>query len=279
MERAHYSIDNSPITVDMKGTPELKRGNNEVLSNATTDITHGLPWYPQGYHAYDFLSAQEFGTLRSGLNESIAAIVNDLGISSAGFDLEQYHKVVTTTEDHHRVAARTRDLFATDFNFSVEELVPRFEKLVGFGLTDVNPDNGQKMHIIVRINRPGSNDFNPPHKDMYGPWDRERKMLRFVNLWIPVAGVGPKSTLPVVPGSHLLPENKILRTFEGAVVEGNKYRVNAIVEWDGSSALVRPEVKYGQVLMFSAHLVHGLAKNEQEDTTRVALEFRLFRKD
>jgi hypothetical protein len=58
-------------------------------------------------------------------------------------------------------------LFAADFNFPVEELIPRFEKIIGVGLTDVNPLTGKVMHIIVRINRPKSNDFNPSHKDIY----------------------------------------------------------------------------------------------------------------
>jgi hypothetical protein len=30
--------------------------------------------------------------------------------------------------------------------------------------------------------------------------------------------------------------------------------------------------------MFSSHMIHGLAINEEEDVTRVALEFRLFKK-
>ncbi|MBS1943524.1 MAG: phytanoyl-CoA dioxygenase family protein [Bacteroidetes bacterium] len=279
MQSARYQIDDHQIEVSLDGSPEFQTGAAEVLATEQSDITYGLPWYDKGYHAYNFLSPKEFINLRTGLTGSIAKIVVGSGISTDGFNLEDYHKVITSTEGHHRIAAKTRDLFAADFNFPVEELIPRFEALVGFGLTDFNPDSGQKMHIIVRINRPGSNDFNPPHKDMYGPWDREKRLLRFVNLWIPISGVTNRSSLPVAPGSHRLSEDKILRTFDGAVVEGNKYRVNAIAEWDGSNALIRPEVKYGQVLMFSSHLIHGLAKNEQVDTTRVALEFRLFRKD
>jgi ectoine hydroxylase-related dioxygenase (phytanoyl-CoA dioxygenase family) len=37
-------------------------------------------------------------------------------------------------------------------------------------------------------------------------------------------------------------------------------------------------IDYGEVLIFSSHLVHGLAINEESDTTRVALEFRLYKK-
>jgi ectoine hydroxylase-related dioxygenase (phytanoyl-CoA dioxygenase family) len=51
-----------------------------------------------------------------------------------------------------------------------------------------------------------------------------------------------------------------------------------IKSWNGDITLTRPEIKYGEVLFFTSHLVHGLAINEEEDSTRVALEFRLFKK-
>ena len=84
------------------------------------------------------------------------------------------------------------------------------------------------MHIIVRINRPKSSDFNPPHKDIYEEVDKNNYIPPFINLWIPVAGVTMKSSLPMVPGSHILNENEILRTFDGSVVDGNPYRVRMI---------------------------------------------------
>jgi ectoine hydroxylase-related dioxygenase (phytanoyl-CoA dioxygenase family) len=73
-------------------------------------------------------------------------------------------------------------------------------------------------------------------------------------------------------------ENLVQRTFEGGLIEGNKYRVRMIKSWNGDNTLVRSKVKYGQVLIFSSHLIHGLATNEEADKTRVALEFRLFKK-
>jgi ectoine hydroxylase-related dioxygenase (phytanoyl-CoA dioxygenase family) len=50
-----------------------------------------------------------------------------------------------------------------------------------------------------------------------------------------------------------------------------------IKEWGGSHALERADVKDGEVLFFSSHLIHGMAINSEEDLTRVALEFRLFK--
>ena len=78
----------------------------------------------------------------------------------------------------------------------------------------------------------------------------------------------------IVPGqSGIMPV--ILRRRAGSVVEGRAYRVNSILEWGGSVALTRVSPQPGQVLIFSAHLIHGLAVNAQPDTTRIALKFRL----
>jgi ectoine hydroxylase-related dioxygenase (phytanoyl-CoA dioxygenase family) len=48
--------------------------------------------------------------------------------------------------------------------------------------------------------------------------------------------------------------------------------------WDKKNELERSTVGYGQALIFSPHLIHGLALNLEENKTRVALEFRLFKK-
>ena len=53
-------------------------------------------------------------------------------------------------------------------------------------------------------------------------------------------------------------------------------RLYGDAEWNGRRDLHRAHVKYGQLLTFSCHLIHGVAINDQDDETRVALEFRLF---
>ena len=108
---------------------------------------------------------------------------------------------------------------------------------------------------------------------------RFKKIPKIINLWIPICGVTPLSSLPIVPKSHLLPENQVFRTLEGGVVGGKKYRVRMVKEWNGNNELTRPVVNYGGVLFFSSHLIHGLAINEEKDKTRVSLEFRLCKKD
>lgn len=253
-------------------------GKDEVLSQNDTDIVYNQSWYPQGYTEADFLTPEEYAGLKDGLEECVKRIIEkETTIDTNGFSLENYHHFVKTDEEHMKVVSRTRDLFSDDFNFPVLKLLPRLESILGFKLSDIDPKTKDKMHIIVRINRPGSNDFNPPHKDVYHGVDIDHYIPLFANFWIPVCGSTDKSNLPVVPKSHLLSESKVLRTIGGSEVQGNKYRVCVIKSWEGKNELIRSKVKYGQVLIFSAHLIHGLALNNEIDKTRVALEFRLFK--
>jgi ectoine hydroxylase-related dioxygenase (phytanoyl-CoA dioxygenase family) len=278
MSSAEFLIDGVKRQFSVEGSPDFRFGKDEVLSAAETDITHGQPWYDAGYAVRPFLDPAEFAELKLGIEASVRQIVQaELGVDVHDFTLERYHRYVRDDAAHFKVVSKTRDLFANDFSFHVMGLIPRLERLLGFGLTDIEPVSGERLHIIVRINRPGSNDFNPAHKDIYEGVDEDFRVLQFVNFWIPVAGVTPKSSLPLAAGSHKLSENDILRTFEGAVVAGNQYRVRMVRSWAGDNTLVRAPVAHGQVLMFSAHLIHGLAVNDEPDQTRVALEFRLFK--
>lgn len=274
----NYTINHKQHSVEAADGQNFRYGEDRILSNIFTDVTYHTKWYPNGHTSQRFLSSSEFLNLYLGIEDTIKKIAEEVvGKELEGFTLEQYHKFVTTNEEHFKVVSKTRDLFSDDFGFPIKDMIPKFESLLGFELTDRIPDTNEDEHIIVRINRPNSNDYNPPHKDMYEGYDNG-KNYNFLNFWVPIAGVTDKSSLPIAPKSHKISENKILRTIDGGKVGTNSYRVVLIKEWDGSSDLVRAEVDYGEVLMFSSHMIHGLAINEEEDVTRVALEFRLFKK-
>lgn len=278
MGKFSFVIDEKAYDVDIKDSPSFNFGKEEILSTPESDIAFNQSWYNQGFQTFKFLDDTEFGDLVNGLNSSIKKIIeSELGATVENFDLSKYHHVVKTDEDHFKVVSKTRDLFPDDFNFPILSILDKFEQFLGFKLVDINPKDGAKVHIIVRINRPFSTDFNPPHKDIYEAVDIGGYIPQFINLWIPICGVTEKSSLPLANSSHLLPESDIFRTFDGGVVEGKKYRVRVIKEWGGSNKLSRAKVDYGEVLFFTSHLVHGLAINEEPDTTRVALEFRLFK--
>jgi|TARA_B100001094_G_scaffold277445_1_gene286298 hypothetical protein len=273
-----YTINDNKHSVEATDGQEFKFGKDEILSNASTDITSVQNWYSEGHTSLPFLWNEQFEDLKKGITKTIKNIAEDIiGKPLDGFTLENYHKYVTSNEEHFKVVSKTRDLYSYSFGFPIKDMIPKFEALLGFKLTDRIPDTDIDEHIIVRINRPKSNDYNPPHKDMYEGYDNG-KNFQFLNFWVPIAGVTDKTSLPIAPKSHRIPENKILRTIDGGKVGSNSYRVVLIKEWDGSSDLVRAKVDYSQVLMFSSHMIHGLAINEEEDVTRVALEFRLFKK-
>ncbi|HEY0414377.1 MAG TPA: phytanoyl-CoA dioxygenase family protein [Allosphingosinicella sp.] len=269
-----YTIDGEKVSLDVSGSPEYVYGVHEFLSTADTDITFGSDWYSDGFKTMPFLTDEEFALVRNEISNVIEKFIASLGVDTTGFEIGKYHRFVTDDEMHLKVVGRTRDLFPEDFSLSMRDLVEKIEGLTGFKLTDIDPLSGERLHIIVRINRPRSTDYNPPHKDSYEDTSRH-----FLNVWVPICGVNERSSLPLAPGSHLLPEDKILRTLEGGVVAGKKYRVRSVAAWDGRSDLYRARVNEGELLIFSCHLIHGIAFNDQDDQTRVSLEFRLCRDD
>lgn len=299
-----YVIDGQDVTVSVAGSPGFQPGPAQILSGPGRDATFGQGWYDQGYASFAFADAPEFAQIRQGISAAIGRIVaQELGPELSpdlspetdqdaaegagyadqppppGFDLESYHHHVRRDADHARVVARTRDLFPADFGFPIQAIIPKLERFLGFGLSDIDPDSGERVHIIIRINRPGSQDYNPPHKDIYEGVDGPGYIPQFINFWIPICGLTPKTMLPLAPGSHLLPEDQIIRTVTGGVVAGKTYRVRMVQSWGGQTQMIRPAIGYGDALVFSSHLVHGLALNSETDLTRAALEFRLFRRD
>lgn len=269
-----YTINGKPFSIDVSGAPEYVYGDQVHLSTAETDLTYGAEWYHDGYKIMPFLSDDDFPALRAEIVRIIEEIVRSHGIDTTGFEIGKYHRFVTDDATHHAVVGQTRDLYPEDFSLSMRDLVNKIEGLSGFKLTDISPSTGERLRIIVRINRPNSTDYNPPHKDSY-----DDVAYNFLNVWVPICGVTQDSSLPIAPGSHLYSEDRILRSMEGGVVAGKKYRVCNIASWDGRTDLYRTDVKVGELLMFSCHLIHGAAYNDQDDQTRVALEFRLFAKN
>jgi hypothetical protein len=280
MNSFSFEIDNETFVLSGDNSPSFKYGEDKVLSNSITDISYGQPWYNRGYQAIPFMNVSDFSNLKQGLTDCIKYLVErEIETRIDNFDLSKYHEWIKTDQQHYNIVGKTRDLFPSDFNFPIENLIAKFGDALGFELTDMDPHLDIQAHIIVRINRPGSTDYNPPHKDIYEGIDGDDSYIpRFVNFWIPICGVNKKSSLAMAPSSHLLPENEILRTFEGAVISNNKYRVRMVKEWGKCNNLTRSHTDYGDALVFSSHLIHGLAVNTQKNDTRVALEFRLFKK-
>ena len=273
-----YVIDGDAYDLMIDNAADAGFGAPAVLSTPQTDITAGQPWYDQGFAVCDLFSAAEFAAFRADVETFLRSVLADLGLGTAGFTLNRYHHFVDDAA-HAAVAARSRALTQADLPVDLGAMQRRLGQILGQPLTDrlsaILPGQPGTMPVILRVNRPGSADFNPVHKDIYEAVDHLQQVPRLVNFWIPIAGVGPQSALPLAPGSHLIDESAILRTRAGSIVQGRHYRVNSVLEWGGDRSLQRVAIRDGQVLVFSSHLIHGFALNLQPDTTRVALEFRL----
>lgn len=269
-----YLIDGSPHGVAIENAGDARTGEDVVLSTPENDATWAQPWGDAGFAVLELFSDDELEGIRTTVAATLVSILDDLGIAASGFTLEQYHRFVDD-DQHAQVTQRTRDLVQRAVAFDVDDLHARLGERLGMHLTDRIAELDLDLHIVLRVNRPGSGDFNPVHKDIYEAVDHLGIAPALMNFWIPIAGVGPLSTLPLAPGSHRLSEREILRTRAGTVVDGRRYHVNSVLEWGGSRALERATIEHGQVLVFSSHLVHGLALNLQPETTRVAMELRL----
>lgn len=177
---------------------------------------------------------------------------------------------------HFDIIAKTRRLYPADFGFRVSDFLEKLSAFFNIPLCYKNSVRNLEQWIIVRLNRPNSIGFNPVHKDIYGMYDEFSSIPRMINVWIPVCGVGNGTGLPVVPGSHLLTENSILRSPSRSVMENQKYSVNCIKSWNSDNKLTTLCPKEAEMIVFSSHLIHGLAQNLNPDKTRVSLEFRLY---
>ena len=196
--------------------------------------------------------------------------MNNLSFNEATFTLDKYHEVVTDNKTHNKIIDVTRNLENKDFDFNIDALAERFGDILGYELTSY-VEELKKSHIQIRISRPNSLDINPPHRDGYLSYWED-----IINVWVPILGCTDETSLPVCAGSHLIPEDKILRTqSKGAEINGNVYYVPCILETnDGPIKMIRPNPKQGEALIFTPYLIHGAAVNKSENTTRVALELR-----
>jgi hypothetical protein len=126
--------------------------------------------------------------------------------------------------------------------------------------------------FAIRIVRPGKNDFNPPHKDIY-----LKRLKNGVNIYMPIIGSNLNSSLPLMPRSHNLNEKDIIRTINGVKVNNIKFRVPCIVGTKRGLYLKRPNPNMKQIMIFSPYLIHGGGLNENKNTTRFSLELRFWK--
>ena len=254
---------------------EFNWGDNVNLFKIKNNIISKTSWLEDGFNLIkDCMDDQQFKSLYESTRLSIIKIMNELGINlnESEFELKNYHKYVSNDLIHNEIIKKTRNFSAEDFNFDISELLKKFEDELSYRLSPII-SSLNRSHIQVRINRPKSLDINPPHKDGYLKiWED------VINIWLPIEGCNERTSLPIIPGSHMLSEDKILKTQpQNARINGNLYNVPCILKTsNGNLEFVRQNPKPKDALMFSPFLIHGAGFNES-DITRVAFELRFHR--
>lgn len=263
-------IDGEKFDFEVQGV--FFTSKDGILFSKKNSVIENVDWFTDGYTKLNAFSENEFKNLNESITKNILKGLENAGIAveKDKFNLQDYHHYATNDDIHFKVINHTRNLRNEDFNLDFSKLEKIFSNHLGVALTSKIKDLG-RSHIQIRISRPNSLDINPPHRDGY--LDYWKNIL---NIWVPISGCNDKSSLPLVPGSHLLPENKIIRTeARSAYINGNVYVVPCILETtDGPFEMIRPNPKPGEALLFTPYLIHGAGINLNPDITRISLELR-----
>ena len=273
-----YLIDGKKLSVDVQSKDAFFVGKNEILSKRFGDLAQKKSWYHKGYTVIKSDTFLDTVLVKTKIQENVRKFIQEINPKTNlnNFSLETYHQYVTD-EDHIKVIERTRSFYPADLDIDSEKIVKNIASYIGSNLSYNNSVSKTGSDpIVVRINRPKSIGYNPCHKDIYNTFDKSGFIPKMINVWIPVCGVNKLAGLPLAPGSHLIPEIKIERVNAGSILNGQKYNVNSILRWGNNSSLKTISPKNNEMLIFSSHLVHGLAVNQNPDTTRISLEFRLY---
>ena len=224
--RHSYKIDGDVIDLAIE-PDEYSVGQAENLSQNFADLAQTKDWYDEGFAIEKTESFFDIVKLREATECALKEIISELNasIDLTNFKMENYHQFVTD-DMHLEVIKKTRRIYPKDISIDVNEILQRFSDYFERKLSFTNPVSGIEQWMIARLNRPKSKDFNTVHKDVYESYDKYKKIPQMINIWVPLIGVTGKNSLPVVPRSHLLSENKILRTKAGSTVNGVKYSVN-----------------------------------------------------
>lgn len=256
-------VNNKILTYRVEGN--FIYGPDCVLLDRDDDLLDGLSWHKSGYALFPFIDQNFREKFRSYIHEKIIENLRALGVSvPANFQLENYHQHVDDNL-HQEFCKLSYGSLLYEQTYMDE--ISEFVSGVCDKKVQVTTDK-----ILLRVIRPSSPDYNPLHKDVW--LDRLR---HGINLFIPIAGCTQDSSLAVVPGSHLWSEAEILRTDEGAIVDGKPFSVPAYAAAAHDFSAIVPNPGPDEILIFTPYLLHGLGANFSNKSTRISIELRLRR--
>ncbi len=274
MKNAVVTIEDEEITMQVEG--ETLFGSEEVLLFNDDDLTENSAWHNEGFTVQPFLSTSEFEKINAGVTEIIRSFIEkETQQKYPGFILEKYHEFCADNALHLKVVSNFQKCLPIEaFPVSFEILDKRISEICGTNVTSNHPVQEASRKFCVRIVRPQrKTDNNPPHRDVW-----LNRLRNAVNIYLPIAGSNKKSSLPLIAGSHFWKESEIERTVAGGKVNNVAFTVPCVVGTKYGLNMTRPNVNANEVMVFSPYLIHGGGCNLNENTTRVSIEIRFWRK-
>lgn len=259
-------VDQWAYTVRGRWVPDDGR-----LGEGDLDLLESTGWSEPGHLVAPLLSSAEVEALIEAVTGLLALDLRAAGLSvPPGFTGSALHNIVTTNDEHRHVLARRRGRYPlSSFPLDLRSIEHRVSDIIGQRVHTLVPP-GWEPTFGVRTVRPGSLDQNPLHRDSW--LDHLRHS---VTAYVPVEGSTPRSSLTLVPHSGR-GGPVVERTASGATIGPVCYSVPAAAPGSGHLRVVRPEVRPGEVLLFSPYLLHGGARNNEPGVTRVSLELRFW---
>lgn len=266
-----YSVNGQVFRYHAQG--EKIWGPDSVLLANSIDLTVHKPWHKTGYTIEKLFDDELYNTFSKNVYTLLINCWREAGLSvNDSFPLQHYHKIATDFETHLLAVEKTKLLSVHDFPVPIHLLEERIAAICKTPLIAKNPFDEQTI-FHFRVIRPGKTDNNPLHRDV---WLEDYDNC--INLYIPIAGSNPLTSLMIIPGSHLWAESKIERTASGALINGIKFNVPAVTAIKEDFTVVRPSPGVNEVLVFSPYLIHGGAINSSPDQTRISIEIRLWKR-
>lgn len=254
---------------------DLMTGNDIISINESDNLLSGSDYGNTGFFVTRILDDKNYVILKNRITSFIENRIETItGNKIANFTLDKYHTFVKNDEDHYKIA-----------NWEMEvSVLADFEEMIRSVLSETVKKKLRLKKIVIndklqdiigfRIVRPSKGDENPFHRDSWmKQWENT------LNVWIPVAGCKTENSLTIIENSHFWNDSRICRTKEGVIYNNKKFKVAAAVSTDYDIHLHTPNPVYGEALVFSPYLIHGNAKNNINDTTRVSIELRYERAD
>jgi hypothetical protein len=276
MKNFTYSVDQKKYTIKVDG--DTFYGSHEQLITKEKNLIKDSTFSDLGYIVIDFLPKKLLQDLKSEILNKINSVTKNVISKEYSLDSIQYYHKDVTDEQHKKVVSLIYNsngsgVPTSHLNFDFSVIENRISEICNVSnIVCKMPDNIEK-EFYIRIVRPTNKaDANPPHRDVWIP-----RLKNAVNIHYVIAGNNSKSTLALLPGSHLWYEDEIERTLVGASTNGNTYQVPSVVNAKKPMNLIRPRLSDSDVLVFTPYMIHGGGPNIS-DVTRISLEMRFWKK-